>query len=303
MASTNTTLHPSSLKTIVNAFTTDHRHLAQLLSTINPAGYAAQELPPTPELDTRKPFDPEKMLDISLATSFITIITSAVSIELIEPVVVHHPANEATTVLVLLLSGLAYDRYALSAHLWHRIQRGLRRLFRDDTERNARVDAAAFLTAYLLGLPWICFRPDASQVLRNLDETAAQSEDDDAPMADDVGKRRRNVRRKKPLEAVMVQKCLIWLVAGIAVEDELDGLLIESDLRYARELLRGARIRRGKGRRMSDSDIEDMIRKAVYTAKSLLIEHANLHEELTNRMIRGQTVGDCVACIVESFDS
>lgn len=185
---------------------------------------------------------------------FFTVVFAALSAEFIEPAVLHHPADDATAVLFFLVClGLAADRCMLSATGWRRLRRGLTRLIADDPARAAHTDAAAFLISYLLGLPWLCYRPDGRR--------AARWQKHAAP---DIG---------TPFDDRVVDRCLVWLVAPVAAELALDGTLIQSDLSSARDFMTSVRAARSPPARPSLGEVDNRIRSAVACAKRLLTSH------------------------------
>ncbi|KAI0563210.1 hypothetical protein FGB62_44g147 [Gracilaria domingensis] len=261
-------LERTALTSVINAFVAAPNELENLLYTVLPTGYGSRSLcsircQKDDEVDAHAydKIDPEKALDVSVAVGFCGLVASALSVEVVEPVVWHHAADEATALLCVLLLSLAYDRYAASSTTWRRIQRGLIRLFRDDPIRASRVDAACFLTAYVLGLPWICFKPDGRRVGEWIESKGVDGEELDE----------------------LVDRCLIWIVSAVVVEQELDGMLIESDLKVAYGVLR-----KRKGARVE----KKTVCQAMTRAKALLREYQHVHAQLADNMLRGASVGE-----------
>ncbi|CAN8070939.1 unnamed protein product [Agarophyton chilense] len=263
-------LERSALTSVINAFVAAPNDLEHVLRTVAPPGYASRSLSSISRtvhdsvdagVCRHTNIDPERRVDVSLALGFVALVGGALSVEVVEPVIWHHAADEATTVLTVLLLSLAYDRYAASSSAWRRIQRGLTRLFRDDPVRASRVDAACFLTAYLLGLPWMCFKPNGARVGEWIERKRTAGEE--------VGD--------------VVDRCLVWLVCAVVVELELDGMLMESDLKAAYQVV-------GRGG-------SERVAHAMHSAKRLLQEYRQVHAQLANNMLGGATVGECVALL------
>ncbi|PXF43345.1 hypothetical protein BWQ96_06908 [Gracilariopsis chorda] len=276
-------LERASLTSVINAFVPAPGELEQILSTVVPNGYGIHskevvrsaksggEGSTAGEYSADLKVDEQKKMDVALAVGFVGVVGSALSVEVVEPVVWHHSADEATLVLSLLLLALMYDRYVASSVTWRRVQRGFTRLFRDDPVRSSRVDAACFLSAYVLGLPWICFRPDGHRVADWIEE-------------------RRNHEMLNVEE--MAERCLVWLVSGVVVEIDIDGMLIESDLGFAYELVR----------RCGDwSGRKEAVGAAIQRAKGLLEQYDGVYEKVCGAMLRGSSVGECVALVAEEI--
>lgn len=292
MSTAGVSLDPPALTAIVDSAVPAPAALASLLRAAAPAGYAARTIPSTIPAEQR-PIDPARAADLSLAVSFLVVVSGAVSAEVLEPPLVHHPANEATSILLLLFAGLLFDRYAAAAVTWRRISSGLARIFADDPVRSARVDAAHFLIAYLFGLPWMCFRPDPKQIIKFHSRRGGEQDQGGATLG---------------VNGIMdeeIDMYLVWLVAGVAIEDQMDGMLIESDLRGARALLRTvsrARRKNASGRNIvAGVRDEERIRLAIAHAKDMLQQNGKVHSGVTERMLKGGSVGDCVAVVVNSF--
>lgn len=269
MKKTGTKLESRTLAAVFDSFARDSDALSDIILQHPPDGYGTSSPPQCTPVDT---IDSSKPVEITLAGGFLFTVTSCIAGEALEPVA--HSGDEATTVLILLLCGLAFDRYAAQSTLWKTLLRGLRRLFREDPVRVARVDAASFLIAYLLGIPWLAYRGDARRVLMSCDAT-----DEDQTRE-------------------TLQKALVWLCAGAAAEGEVDGLLIDSSLSEARALLRQARKR---GIPLGSRD-ETAIRSAVSAASSLLSSQRDVYSALSEAMLQSASVGECVALAAEKLD-
>lgn len=200
--------------------------------------------------------------------------------EIVEPLVTHHAAYEAHTVLFALLAAALYDRYAASARGWAFVADGLSRVFSDDPARAARVEAAHFLVAYVLGLPWVCLAPDEraiEAVIGTSDSGFSLKANDDAA----------------------INAVLVWMLAGAAAEAAIDGALIESDTAGPYRLLRTLR----KGGTKRGKRDRDRVGAAYATAVVLLNEYTDTLEALATKMLRGESAGECVAFLGSTFNS
>lgn len=238
---------------------------------------------------------------MALAAAFVTVVGASVGAEVVEPLVLHHAAPEATTVLMIIIGGLVYDQFAAAGVWWGRVAGGMDRLLSDDPAREASVEAAFFLVAYLLGLPWAPFQPDVGRVLEMHGVKRR---------AKGKGSKRRRRAGKKAGDAVggdvennggeyastgldegTVDRYLVWLLAGVAAEARLDGQLVESDAAWARELLRATTAQVDEGR----------ILRAYSSAKDLLERHQVLHARLAEKMLAGLSAGECVILLEKSL--
>ena len=152
---------------------------------------------------------------------------------------------------------------------------GLNRLFLKDPEREARVQAATFLVAYLLGLPCFCFNPNVLEAVR---------------MAE--------VEELKDLlkSTAGLNRLLIYLLAPVAVEESNHLQLIISDPRQARALVQIFRERNPD----LEIDGEAMLLWAFEESRRMLAANSGMLDKLRKRMESGGApVGDCV-CVIET---
>jgi hypothetical protein len=151
----------------------------------------------------------------------------------------------------------------------------MNRLFLRDPEREARVQAATFLAAYVLGLPCFCFSPNVLEALR-MSELQELS---------DVMQSRSGLHR-----------LLVYLLAPVAAEEARHMQLIASDPRQARALVQIFRERN----RDADVDEAAMLSWAFQEARTLLTSNSRALDLLRKRMESGgATVGDCVSVLEE----
>lgn len=265
--------------------------------------------------------DAGRRVDMSLAAGFLVVVGTAVSAEVVEPLVLHHAATEATTVLLVVMGGLTFDRFAAAGTWWNRLTGGIERLLSDDPAREASVEAAFFLVAYLLGLPCAPFKPNVPQLLKLHAAPSKVSSAASQAVAAERAKRKQKQFKQRtrkdrgrdaagtsdvatvglqladtsaelsapavqlpPLDDKAVDRYLIWLMAGVAAEALMDGLLVESDAARARALLRAA----GGG---ADNA---RLSSAYRTARQILTQHQVLHAKLTRGMLEGLSAGQCI---------
>lgn len=282
----------STQAAIVDSAVTSHTYLRDILTSISPAGYGSMDPSVSQETPEKEPIDPTRATDLTLTTSFLTVVGGALSAEALEPLLFHQSADEATTLLLLTVTTLAADRYLARAPLWRRLRRGFRRLFTDNPERAARVDAATFLVSYILGLPWICFQPDGRRALRwyhGWREGQTEAGDDTTETGFPV------------VEDADIDRCLIWLVAGVAAEHAFDNTLICSNLNAAREFVSKVRLTRPVSQRWTLRQSENRIRQAVSCALEIVTAHRGIYDELRSAMFSGASTGECVALLTKHF--
>lgn len=168
------------------------------------------------------------------------------------------------------------------------IVKGLSRLFVTDQERDCQCEAAAFYTAYALGLPCFPFRPNSLEAAVLIFRSTRPS-----PYLPPL------------LSRQGLLKLLIWLMAPVAMETIKHPQLISSDPREAYGLL--LRLKQ-KASEMDVSlddldsalgdDDQELVRIAFIEADRLLRENKKLVEELVDVLMSGSaTVGDCVAVL------
>lgn len=288
------------------------------------AGSAANNVDEKPTIP-----DAGRRVDMGLAVGFLTIVGSSVGAEVVEPMLLHHAAPEATAVLMMTAGGLMYDRYAAAGQLWNRVSAGMNRLLSHDPVREAHVESAHFLTAYLLGLPCAPFRPDVRQLLKLHGigigaRPSPRRRTDVSPTANGSGavaSLEQAVVHEVPamnaasssalsstgndhasgddtaaetacpsMDDALLDSYLVWLLSGVAAESMLDGVLVESDAARARELLRT----------VAKPD-EARIVAAYARACDLLKRHQVAHASLGESMLGGLSAGECVSLLESKF--
>lgn len=285
-------------------------NLRDVLQSSELPGYASVEHPSLAALFAAAPHpaqpalftDTARELDITAAVSFLAVVGASVSTEVVEPVLLHHAATEATTVLLLLITGLTLDRYSAQARVWNRISSGLGRLFSQDPVRQARVESAHFLMAYLLGLPWLCFEPDPAQLLAlHRPAKAARA----TSGAGTLGTASIASAADFEIDDCVLDSYLVWLLAGVAAETDIDGKLIESNPRGALAALRRLqpKVHAPSGTNGSRGGLldEQRARNALTVAKRLLSQHQVVHGLLADNMLKGVSAGECVAFLARKY--
>jgi len=154
-----------------------------------------------------------------------------------------------------------------------KIVNGLTRLLSTDTERECRVEAAHLVVGYAVGLPCFSFRANAL-------EAAALIYEGDEKMG-------------WKGEAGII-RVMVWLWAGIVREQMKHDMLLASDPRQIKGLLK----RLGKlGIEVeSEERGEELAKYSYLKAREIVEEKASEIEGVSERLLGGAaTVGDCVA--------
>lgn len=166
------------------------------------------------------------------------------------------------------------------------VVKGFNRLLKVDTERECECEAAAFYTAYTLGLPVFSFRPNALEAAVLVAESM-QSDNQVDPLLSNNG----------------IMKVLIWLMAPVAMEQVKYPELIQSDPREASGFL--ARLENSNliNREVlwwlgDDQERLDMLKWAYTEADLLIRRNQAVVTEIAQRLTGGAaTVADCVAAV------
>jgi len=249
------------------------RAFARSVGTLNPppplrAASDRYDLSPVPS-DARTS-------ELAAGVAALTVVGGALSVEAVGPLL-----HADTTAASVVLGGAAV------MGVWDLTQRkgqeltlalaGINRLFLRDPERDAHVQAATFLSAYLLGLPCFCFSPNVMEAVRMTAQVPAFAE----TLSSTAG----------------LNRLLVYLLAPVAVEEANYAQLMASDARQARALLQ-VFMGRGEARGQEGREEEVLLPWAYEEAKRLLRSHSALLERLKQRMESGgATVGDCVALL------
>eukprot|EP00186_Timspurckia_oligopyrenoides_P000885 CAMPEP_0182448080 /NCGR_PEP_ID=MMETSP1172-20130603/23304_1 /TAXON_ID=708627 /ORGANISM="Timspurckia oligopyrenoides, Strain CCMP3278" /LENGTH=373 /DNA_ID=CAMNT_0024644801 /DNA_START=197 /DNA_END=1315 /DNA_ORIENTATION=- len=226
--------------------------------------------------------DSERTSELLLAVTVSSTALGSISLEVIDPLILHQSADTPTALLILLGSSLLADRFLFSAQFYHKVAGGLRRLIRDDPARECSVEAALLLSSYLLGLPFLCFQPNAQQIVSfhaNLQESP--------------------IYEKKVKDGDMLNRYLVWMIMGIVAELRVDSRLIESDVSMPKRLLEQAERKNidGLKGKFSLAQRRNRLNWAWIEAEKLLDQYKQLHNTLTNKMLDGYSAGECVMII------
>lgn len=221
-------------------------------------------LPPVPTDD--------RSLEVSAGLGALAVVGGALGWEALAPLF-HGDTTPASVLLFLVGAAAALDFTQRQGKELRLVLSGLNRLFLRDPEREARAQAAAFLSAYLLGLPCFCFSPSVLEAARLPNEVGSDFRD---VLASTAG----------------LHRLLVYLLAPVAAEEANHVQLVASDPRQARALLQLFR-ERNPGVEVDGEGV--VLPWAFQEAKRLLQANAGLLDKLRKRMESGgATVGDCV---------
>ena len=254
-------------------------------ATAGGAGGSAAEIDALPPV----PHD-ERTSELGAGVVALTVLGGALMVEALGPLV-HVDTWPATVVLVggAVAAGLDFSqRQGEEVKL---VLAGLNRMFMKDPEREARVQAATFLSAYLLGLPCFCFSPNVIEAVKMTTDVEEFAEVLSSPVG--------------------INRVLVYLLAPVVVEEANHLQLIVSDPRQARALVQVCRERRrgreggreGVGKMAEEGEADEkeeerLLRWAYQEARRLMAMNSGLLEKLRQRMESGgATVGDCVALL------
>lgn len=186
------------------------------------------------------------------------------------------------------------------------ITRGFTRLFATDSQRDCECEAAAFYTAYALGLPCFAFRSNALEAANLLFESVQPPKIITPTSA---------AAALNPLLSQSgIVKILIWIMSPVAMESMKHTQLISSDPREGYGFLKRIKekcttfdVSREEVNNLltywgptSQDYEENLIQFAFMQAQILLRENKSQVSLLTDRLCSGTaTVGDCVAVLEE----
>ncbi|GAB0494257.1 hypothetical protein MMPV_005548 [Pyropia vietnamensis] len=274
------------------------------------AAVAAAAAPPPGAVILPELPDRGRAAELVAGTIFLATTLTALSAEVLEPLLAHHGANDATGFLLLLGGIAAADRYLRGGVASAAVLGGLQRLLAEDPVRETRVEAAFFLAAYALGLPWVCYRPNAVEAVRFFPVLAAGEEAPGGIVVSGLG----GEPEDPPQRLTLLDRYLVWLMAGAAAEVAIDGRLIEANIGRGRDVLRRLSGVPGAdtdppvppdGEARSASAVsaarrarEDVrLRWAVAEATTLLSRHSATYDGLVNKMLDGASAGECAAFV------
>lgn len=174
------------------------------------------------------------------------------------------------------------------------VTRGLTRLFSSNTERDCECEAAAFFTAYSLGLPCFAFRPNALEAAILLFQSGQ------APSF------KTNYQLSPLLSQSGVIKILTWLMSPVAIESIKHPQLLSSDPREGIGFIKRIKEKCSSfdvplsdvEDMLGDTSEEDLVQYAYVQAFQLIRENKEIISDLKDRLLTGTaTVGDCVAVL------
>eukprot|EP00953_Heterococcus_sp_UTEX-ZZ885_P016746 9397-Heterococcus_DN1.PRE.2 len=252
-------------------FSRDMPRLSQLPSNERQRAKALQGLVPLPA--------DERGTDISYAGAFMGVVGLDFAGDSLAPVL-HMDATLPAVLSIATAGAVAFDLLKGGAGYSRKILAGMNRLFLRDVDREARAEAAAFLVAYLSGLPCFAFQPNVVEALRMVEAEP----DLQAAVANGSG----------------AHRTLVWLLAAAAGEGLAHRQLIASDPRQAATFLQLA-LDKGLIQQSSviaEQQQADVLLWAFNEARELLKEHSAVFEALRKRLeTGGATVGECVSLI------
>jgi hypothetical protein len=164
------------------------------------------------------------------------------------------------------------------------VVQGYTRLLTSDPEREAGCESAAFVTAYVLGLPCYAFRSNVVEATSLL--TTATTTNDSASSSS------------------LVFRILVWLMAPVAWESASHPILIFSDPNEASAFLDRCEELFGNDNENDDrifwnaSNREMVLKWAYHEADLLLRDNKRIVTDISQRLAGGAaTIGDCVAVL------
>jgi hypothetical protein len=165
------------------------------------------------------------------------------------------------------------------------VVKGYTRLLTADPEREAACEAAALVTAYILGLPCYAFRSNVLEATSLVTMTTTTSAAADSASS----------------SSSLVFRILVWLMAPVAMESSSHPILIFSDPNEASAFMdRCEELFGTDDDRVFWNDANrDLVLKWVYTEADLLLrDNKRIAQDLGQRLAGGAaTIGDCVAVL------
>lgn len=276
------------------------------------AAVAAAAAPPPGAVILPELPDRGRAAELVAGTIFLATTLTALTAEVLEPLLMHHSASDATGFLLLLGGIAAADRYLRGGTAGAAVLGGLQRLLAEDPVRETRVEAAFFLSAYALGLPWVCYRPNAVEAVRFFPVLAAGEKAAGGVIGGGLGGPGEGPSSLSSLS--LLDRYLVWLMAGAAAEVAIDGRLIEANIGRGRDVLRrlsgvpgadtdppvppGGEARSASAASAARRAREDVrLRWAVAEATTLLSRHGATYDGLVNKMLDGASAGECAAFV------
>lgn len=191
------------------------------------------------------------------------------------------------------------------------VVRGFTRLISTDTERECECEAAAFYTAYTLGLPCFAFQPNAFEgaaLISDSIKTDVSGEKTTSAMNSWIN-RGTSGKSDSLLSTSGILKVLIWIMAPVAMESMKYPQLVSSDPRegdgFLQRLKEAASLDEEKDEILlsicdenDDQAFRDLIKWAYTEADVILRNNIQDVTKVSERLTGGAaTIGDCVAAI------
>ncbi|GJD10831.1 hypothetical protein Gasu2_49990 [Galdieria sulphuraria] len=217
------------------------------------------------------------MSDTLFGLCFLGFLGVGLSMELINPLILHHEDWEPTVFLLLIFFGLAADRYMGSGKVYRSVERGLRRIFTDDAVRTSRCEAAFLLSGYLLGIPYLFFQPNGEALIRHhrtLLELVVNTENDS-------------------LESMTS--------LSLAAESAIDGLFFEINpdkiWRFVDKLDESMWTQFGCRKEDWKDCKRFLLERAYSDAEQILNAFCKEHLFLADKMLSGASAGECIVSL------
>eukprot|EP00871_Galdieria_phlegrea_P001931 jgi/Galph1/2739/GphlegSOOS_G1402.1 len=242
------------------------------------------------------------MSDTLVGLCFLGFFSVGLSMELVNPVVFHHSDLEPTVFLLLIFIGLTADRYMGSGKVYRSVERGLRRIFADDAVRASRCEAAFLLTGYLLGIPYLFFRPNARALVMHHQKLLKLMWNTQMEV-DGCGNK---TTCTKELEKELFYKYVVWMCSGLAAEYGIDGLFFEvnpDSIRKFVESFDHDTLEEFGCQENWKACKELLLDSAYHEAANLLDVFSKEHMILADKMLSGASAGECVSTLEQLWQS
>eukprot|EP00184_Porphyridium_aerugineum_P004778 CAMPEP_0184701252 /NCGR_PEP_ID=MMETSP0313-20130426/18875_1 /TAXON_ID=2792 /ORGANISM="Porphyridium aerugineum, Strain SAG 1380-2" /LENGTH=372 /DNA_ID=CAMNT_0027161243 /DNA_START=134 /DNA_END=1252 /DNA_ORIENTATION=- len=235
--------------------------------------------------------DANRASELFMGAGFVGLVGGGSVMEVVEPFFDHGSHAVATAMLVTVGGGMLLDRFVTKSGTFQTVSGGLRRLAFNDPARECTIEAAHILSSYLLGLPFVCYQPNAKLVL--------QFHQDQVNKALSGSSNSLTAILMDPLQ--YFERSFIWMVSGTVAELCLDERLIDSDSKCVQRLIRkmDKNMKHACGI-FTKEDERDRIRWAYDEAIRILENNKQLHTKLTSTLLEGASVGECVKLIESS---
>jgi hypothetical protein len=228
---------------------------------------------------------------------------------------------------------LIYDIFLKKAERLKSAISGFDRLLLRDTDRQAHIDAAAFMVGYLLGLPCFCFQPDLTEAMKMLKDNPSSLQVYQQPASKELLSLSKNdslssdtelqttgsnmldkmaqMNNKKSIRIdslMSLGRVLVWLMAPVAAESLKYGTTFFSDPRRSERLLQvlfDSKLLAESYQMQNDKEWRKLIVDWAYSEAVLLVKrYGDLLDELQGYLLTNTaSVGECVFLIEEELQS